>query len=56
MIFFPFFWFFEDDIDLEDPGEKAKGQNMMAALNKQKLTSKFQALKGQEEDHRLPHH
>ncbi|XP_034683738.1 uncharacterized protein LOC117913008 isoform X1 [Vitis riparia] len=35
-----------DDIDLEDPGEKPKGQNMMAALNKQKLTSKFQALKG----------
>lgn len=41
------FGFFKDDIDLEDPGEKPKGQNMMAALNKQKLTSKFQALKGQ---------
>ncbi|XP_059623340.1 uncharacterized protein LOC132266480 [Cornus florida] len=35
-----------DDIDLEDPGEKPKGHPMMAALNKQKLTSKFQSLKG----------
>ncbi|KAF8405551.1 hypothetical protein HHK36_010458 [Tetracentron sinense] len=35
-----------DDIDLEDTGEKPKGQNMIAALNKQKLTSKFQAIKG----------
>ncbi|KAK9285876.1 hypothetical protein L1049_025077 [Liquidambar formosana] len=35
-----------DDIDLEDPVEKPKGPNMMAALNKQKLASKFQSFKG----------
>ncbi|KAK3023413.1 hypothetical protein RJ639_042801, partial [Escallonia herrerae] len=36
-----------DDIDVEDVGEKKpKGNPMVAALNKQKLSSKFQALKG----------
>lgn len=35
-----------DDIDLGNPGDKPKGNPMMAALNKQKLTSKFQLLKG----------
>ncbi|KAA8547593.1 hypothetical protein F0562_004022 [Nyssa sinensis] len=35
-----------DDIDIEDPVEKPKGHPVMAVLNKQKLTSKFQALKG----------
>ncbi|CAK9156297.1 unnamed protein product [Ilex paraguariensis] len=35
-----------DDIDIEDPGENQKGKTMMAALNKQKLTSTFQAFKG----------
>lgn len=38
---------FKDDIDIEDPGEKPKGNSMMEALNKQKLTSKFNAFKGQ---------
>ncbi|XP_062102768.1 uncharacterized protein LOC133812938 isoform X2 [Humulus lupulus] len=33
-----------DDIDIE--GEKPKEQNMLAALNKQNLANKFQALKG----------
>ena len=33
--------FFEDDIDLADPGEKPKEQNILAALTKHKL--KFQA-------------
>ncbi|PIA46731.1 hypothetical protein AQUCO_01500343v1 [Aquilegia coerulea] len=33
-----------DDIDIED--EKPKGNNMMAAINKQKITSKFMAIKG----------
>ncbi|CAK7355561.1 unnamed protein product [Dovyalis caffra] len=32
-----------DDIDLDDPVEKPKDQNMLAALNKKKLASKFQA-------------
>lgn len=40
---------FEDDIDLDDPGEKPKEQSMLTALNKQKLASKFQALKGKNE-------
>ncbi|XP_065855738.1 uncharacterized protein [Euphorbia lathyris] len=36
-----------DDIDLDDPEEKPKDQNILAAaLNKQKLASKFQAFKG----------
>lgn len=35
-----------DDIDLEDPGHKPKGNSMMSALNKKKLASKFQLLKG----------
>ncbi|KAF6154361.1 hypothetical protein GIB67_026817 [Kingdonia uniflora] len=40
-----------DDIDIEDPGEKPKGSyvmgsNMIAVLNKQKLTNKFLAIKG----------
>ncbi|KAM7519969.1 hypothetical protein LguiB_018931 [Lonicera macranthoides] len=35
-----------DDIDIEDPGEKPKGNSMVEALNKQKLTSKFNAFKG----------
>ncbi|XP_024991055.1 uncharacterized protein LOC112525245 [Cynara cardunculus var. scolymus] len=35
-----------DDIDIDDPEVKPKGNTMMAALNKQKLTSKFQAFKG----------
>lgn len=43
----PTTWSFvcEDDIDLEDHGEKPKEQNMLAA-NKQKLASKLQAFKG----------
>ncbi|CAN0873661.1 hypothetical protein LINGRAHAP2_LOCUS10438 [Linum grandiflorum] len=37
-----------DDIDIEDPVEKPKDQNILASLNKQKLVmaSKLQALKG----------
>ncbi|KAF3634910.1 putative high mobility group B2 protein-like isoform 1 [Capsicum annuum] len=35
-----------DDIEIEDPGEKQKGNPMVAALNKQNLTNTFQALKG----------
>ncbi|KAJ7944051.1 Transducin/WD40 repeat protein [Quillaja saponaria] len=35
-----------DDIDLDDPGEKRRDQNMLGALSKKKLASKFQALKG----------
>ncbi|KAF7829057.1 Syntaxin-binding protein 5 [Senna tora] len=35
-----------DDIDLDDPGEKRKDQNILGALNKKKLAGKFQALKG----------
>ncbi|KAJ4962540.1 hypothetical protein NE237_022479 [Protea cynaroides] len=35
-----------DDIDLEDPGESSKAQSMIPGLNKQKLTRKFQAIKG----------
>ncbi|GMP26941.1 hypothetical protein CsSME_00003162 [Camellia sinensis var. sinensis] len=34
------------DIDIEDPAQKPKGHPIMAALNKQKFTSKFQAIKG----------
>ncbi|XP_057958886.1 uncharacterized protein LOC131151627 [Malania oleifera] len=34
-----------DDIDLEDPEENSKGNNMMGALKKPNLTSKFQTLK-----------
>ncbi|KAL2522035.1 Transducin/WD40 repeat-like superfamily protein [Forsythia ovata] len=35
-----------DDIDIEDPKEKPKGHPMIAALNKQNITNKFQAIKG----------
>lgn len=37
-----------DDIDIDGPEqkEKSKGNTVMAAINKQKLTSKFNALKG----------
>ncbi|XP_070024076.1 uncharacterized protein [Nicotiana sylvestris] len=35
-----------DDIEIEDPGEKQKGNPMVAALNKQNITNTFQALKG----------
>ncbi|XP_076882068.1 uncharacterized protein LOC143530409 isoform X1 [Bidens hawaiensis] len=35
-----------DDIDIDGPEEKHKGKTMMAALNKKKLTSKFNAFKG----------
>lgn len=35
-----------DDIDIDGPEEKPKGNTMMGALNKQKLTSKFNAFKG----------
>ncbi|KAL6959822.1 hypothetical protein U1Q18_039974 [Sarracenia purpurea var. burkii] len=35
-----------DDINLEDPGEKPKGYPLMAAINKQKFASRFQAIKG----------
>lgn len=34
-------------MDMDIPGEKPKEQNMLAALNKEKLTSKFMAFKGQ---------
>ncbi|KAL7231198.1 hypothetical protein ACSBR2_009461 [Camellia fascicularis] len=34
------------DIDIEDPAQKPKGHPIMAALNKQKFTSQFQAIKG----------
>ncbi|KAH7849902.1 hypothetical protein Vadar_024735 [Vaccinium darrowii] len=36
-----------DDIDLDDPRGKPKGNPIMAALNKQKLTSRFQAINKQ---------
>ncbi|KAK7360314.1 hypothetical protein VNO77_02298 [Canavalia gladiata] len=35
-----------DDIDLDDHEEKRKEQSILGALNKKKLTGKFQALKG----------
>lgn len=35
-----------DDIDIDGPEDKPKGNTMMAALNKKKLTSKFNAFKG----------
>lgn len=35
-----------DDIEIDIPGEKPKEQNMLAALNKEKLASKFMAFKG----------
>ncbi|XP_060192272.1 uncharacterized protein LOC132621837 isoform X2 [Lycium barbarum] len=35
-----------DDIEIEDPEEKQKGNPMAGALNKQNLTNTFQALKG----------
>lgn len=35
-----------DDIEIEDPEEKQKGNPMVAVLNKQNLTNTFQALKG----------
>lgn len=35
-----------DDIEIDNPREKPKGNAMMSALNKQKLTSTFQAFKG----------
>lgn len=41
------YYYFVDDIDLGDPQGKPKGNPIMAALNKQKLTSKFQALNKQ---------
>ena len=47
-----FVWNFllKDDIDIDMdtdiPGEKPKEQNMLAALNKEKLASKFMAFKG----------
>lgn len=50
MVFFFFFFLFvacKDDIDLDDHEERPKDQNILAALNKQKLASKFQAFKGQ---------
>ncbi|CAN6541397.1 unnamed protein product [Malus baccata var. baccata] len=34
------------DMDMDIPGEKPKEQSMLAALNKEKLTSKFMAFKG----------
>lgn len=39
--------YFADDIDLDDPRGKPKGNPIMAALNKQKLTSRFQAINKQ---------
>lgn len=41
-----FLFSLKDDIEIEDPGEKQKGNPMVAALNKQNLTNTFQALKG----------
>lgn len=38
---------FEDDIILDDPGEKPKEQSMLTALNKKKIASTFQTLKGE---------
>ncbi|KAK7379694.1 hypothetical protein VNO78_34383 [Psophocarpus tetragonolobus] len=35
-----------DDIDIDDHEEKRKDQSILGALNKKKLTGKFQALKG----------
>ncbi|XP_004287725.1 PREDICTED: uncharacterized protein LOC101298930 isoform X1 [Fragaria vesca subsp. vesca] len=35
-----------DDIEIDIPGEKPKEQNMLGALNKEKLASKFMAFKG----------
>lgn len=35
-----------DDINIDDPDEKPKGFGVMAALNKQNFTNKFQAIKG----------
>ncbi|KAM5546984.1 hypothetical protein ABKV19_001488 [Rosa sericea] len=35
-----------DDIEIDIPGEKPKEQNMLAALNTEKLASKFMAFKG----------
>ncbi|XP_059438419.1 uncharacterized protein LOC132171187 [Corylus avellana] len=35
-----------DDIILDDPGEKPKEQSMLTALNKKKISSTFQTLKG----------
>ncbi|CAN4078591.1 unnamed protein product [Withania somnifera] len=35
-----------DDIEIEDPIEKQKGNPMVAALNKQNLSNTFQSLKG----------
>lgn len=40
------FFYFEDDIDLEDTEEKPVAHNMTVAVTKQNLTSKFQAFKG----------
>ncbi|KAL6193190.1 hypothetical protein ACLB2K_034274 [Fragaria x ananassa] len=34
-----------DDIEIDIPEEKPKEQNMLAALNKEKLASKFMAFK-----------
>lgn len=46
-IFIPFFApLCKDDIDIDNPGEKPKEQNMLAALNKQKLATKLQSFKG----------
>nr|KYP36996.1 hypothetical protein KK1_041853 [Cajanus cajan] len=39
-----------DDIDLDDHDEKRKDQSILGALNKKKLTGKFQALKGRLEE------
>ncbi|KAI3451362.1 hypothetical protein Pfo_008027 [Paulownia fortunei] len=35
-----------DDIDIEDPKEKARGYPVIAGLNRQNITNKFQAIKG----------
>ncbi|XP_071709612.1 uncharacterized protein [Rutidosis leptorrhynchoides] len=39
-----------DDIDIDGPEDKPKGKTLMAGLNKQKLTNKFNAFKGKLKD------
>lgn len=35
-----------DDIDIEDPKEKPRGYPVIAGLNRQNITNKFQAIRG----------
>lgn len=45
-LFFVVAYGWKDDIDIEDPKEKPRGYPVIAGLNRQNITNKFQAIKG----------